>query len=177
MSFKHLVMLVLLVVTFACGPYWSHAGLNGTMNDSGTWNVCIDLPSDQLAAAHAAVEAWDTALSQWVHVRAIDGGKQSYCRVWVHMTTKPNIDTPIALAWANAVGGNEVSMMVGRYEQDVSGILLHELGHAFGAQHVAHTLMNPSWSVGAFACPDKITVVQIAAWNHVNLDLLKWCYY
>lgn len=74
------------------------------------------------------------------------------------------------------VGGREISLVKGRYEQDVTGILLHEIGHALGAQHVPGTLMNPRWTPGEFTCPDATTVAQVAAWNKVDLGLLQWCW-
>lgn len=172
-----MAFLAAMSCVMSCGPYWTKPGVNGTMNSPGTWYVCVDLPEAQLPEAHKAVEMWDGALNQWVHIKSLDGGNHSTCRVWVHQVTEANKSSPGALAWANTIGGNEVSMMQGRYERDITGILLHELGHAFGAQHVGMTLMDPHWSVGAFTCPDRITVVQIAAWNHINIDLFRWCYY
>lgn len=181
MIMKRLVSVLFAASVFvgACGPYWTHPGINGTVYQPGTWNVCIDLPLEQVPAAHKAVEAWDNSIGQWKHLRALDVGNNdvNMCRVYVHTTSEPNKDSPRALAWVNTIGGDDVSMMIGRYEQDVTGILQHELGHALGAQHVAGTLMNPGWDRNMFSCPDRTTVVQIAAWNHVNVDLFKWCYF
>lgn len=150
---------------------------NGSDGQPGKMTVCLDLPQDQLPAAHEAVASWNDALSQWMNVIPIDGEDSSGCSVYVHQTRVPNPDEARALAWANRIGGRDISMYVGHYEQDVKGILLHELGHSFGAQHVEGTLMAAHWDPNGYRCPDKITVSQVAAWNHVNLELLKWCYY
>lgn len=80
------------------------------------------------------------------------------------------------LAETSMVGGFEIRMRKGWYEQDIPGILMHEMGHAFGAQHVDGTLMNPTWAPHRFVCPDKTTVAQVAAWWQINLDTLSYCY-
>ncbi len=173
-----LISLAFLVSALgACGPYWTKPVQNGSGDQPGKMTVCLNLPADQLTAAHEAVSSWDDALSQWVRVIPIDGEDGSWCSVYVHTTNSPNSQESRALAWASNIGGREIFMYVGHYEQDVKGILLHELGHAFGAQHVEGTLMAPHWSQNGYKCPDKITVAQVASWHHVNLELLKWCYY
>ncbi len=181
MFFKRFVavLFAFTMVVSACGPYWTKPVQNGTLGMPGRISVCLDLPSEQLPAAHKAVKLWDDALTQWVHVAALAGGSdnKSVCSIYVHTTTHPDPSDARALAWASFVGGRDISMRVGYYEQDVTGILLHELGHALGAQHQYGALMDPHWAPGKYVCPDKTTVLQVAAWNHVDIDLLKWCYY
>lgn len=173
------LLFVLFIFVAGCGPFWAPASSHGSISLATTVYVCLDLPDDQLPAAHAAVEQWDVSLHQWVHLVSIDHSTEfdTSCRVWVHTTTKPLANDPYALAWTNQIGGREITMHVGGYEQDIMGILLHELGHAFGAQHVGGTLMNPIWRQGRYVCPDLSTVSQVAAWNHVSLEMLSWCYY
>ncbi len=176
-KFLSFLFVLSTILVSACGPYWTKPVQNGSNGQPGKITVCLDLPKDQLPAAHEAVSAWDDALSQWMRIVPIDGEDNSWCSVYVHTTTKPNSQEALALAWASDIGGREVFMYVNHYEYDVKGILLHELGHAFGAQHVEGTLMAPHWSKNGYQCPDKVTVAQVASWHHVNLELMKWCYY
>lgn len=56
-------------------------------------------------------------------------------------------------------------------------ILMHELGHALGAQHVNTTsLMFPVTDGDLMLnCADKITVAQIATYHHLNIEHLNYC--
>ena len=163
------------MLSVACAPAWVHPAVNGSFYPPTKAYVCLDLPTEQLPAARAAVEGWDHALNQWKHLIAVDG-KQETCTYWVHEVTEVLEEDKHALAWASSLGGREISMRKGWYEHDVTGILLHELGHAFGAQHVPGTLMNATYWRHGFICPDATTVAQVAAWNKVSLELLCWCY-
>ena len=168
-------LIAISMLSVACAPAWVHPAVNGSFYPPTKAYVCLDLPTEQLPAARAAVEGWDHALNQWKHLIAVDG-KQETCTYWVHEVTEVLEEDKHALAWASSLGGREISMRKGWYEHDTTGILLHELGHAFGAQHVAGTLMNATYWKHGFICPDVTTVAQVAAFNHVNLGLLSWCY-
>lgn len=165
----------------ACAPEWTRPAQNGSFVPPGKAYVCVDLPKEQQAAAKLAVDGWDHALRQWKHIVYVEGGSGSglldgSCTYWVHEVTEVSEEDKHALAWASMLGGHEISMRKGWYEHDTTGILLHELGHAFGAQHVPGTLMNATWYRHGFICPDATTVAQVAAWNRINLALLCWCY-
>ena len=169
-----LISPTLAILLVACSTKWTEPPPR-VPNPRAPILVCLDLPAEHMPAAIQAVMLWDRALHSWRPVEAhfqldLD------CQVWVHETTRANPESPNALAWASDVGGHEISMLKGHYEQDVAGILLHELGHALGAQHVVGELMTPNWVPGAFRCPDVTTVAQVAAWNHTRLDKLSWCY-
>jgi len=173
-----------MVLSANCGgPTWIVPPLLIPEQEQGHIYVCLDLPEESLPGAHVAVTQWDHALHQWRHVEAVDHGRPwlDTCSLWVHEADNAPIDNdginvPKPLAWTSVLGGTEISMRKGWYEQDVSGILMHEMGHAFGAQHVPGTLMNARWSPHAFVCPDKTTVAQVAAWWQLNMDGLAYCY-
>ncbi len=153
---------------------WRRPTRNGTTDTPSTHYVCINLPESHRSEAARAVELWDQAMSQWVHLKVAEG-PEDWCRYTILETTMEYPDDPEALAWASMIGGREVSLIKGRYEHDITGIVLHELGHCLGAQHVPGTLMNPRWEPGLFVCPDATTVAQVAAWHHADLGLLSWC--
>lgn len=174
---RRLVALFLFVAIFvACSPSWRKPPVSlANLNDSGKAYVCLDLPDSQQKAAVEAVEMWDRAIGNWKHLVPIKSHDDSFCGFWVHETREDHPKDPTALAWASIIGGREIYMKIGSYEKDTKGILLHELGHALGAQHVKGTLMNAHWSPGAFICPDVTTVSQVAAFHGLNLETLSWC--
>jgi len=171
---RSLVLLVAAFLLLGCGVRWRPPAQNGSFVPPAQEYVCVDLPREQQAAAAEAVEGWDNALKQWKRLTAIEG-RQEPCTYWVHEADRPEDDESRALAWVSMLGGREIFMRRGWYEHDTTAILMHELGHAFGAQHVPGTLMNITYQRRAFACPDATTVAQVAAWNHVSIELLAWC--
>lgn len=180
---EHLVGLVLgAALSAGCiGPEWSKPATEVPVEEQGHIYVCLDLPDASLPGAHDAVAQWDRALHQWRHVDAVDHGKPwlDTCTVWVHEGKVGNDDdgrNHVPLAQTSVLGGFEITLKKGWYEQDTSGILQHELGHAFGAQHVFGTLMTPHWVPGAFVCPDRTTVAQVAAWWRIDMGILSYCY-
>jgi|SRR5581483_2954303 len=171
------------VLSNGCGVEWSKPPLAVQPEEQGHIYVCLDLPNASIPGAHDAIDQWDRALHQWRHVVAVDHGQpwKDSCTLWVHEAIdapqdNDGVNVPKPLAWTSTLGGFEISLRKNWYEQDVSGILQHEMGHAFGAQHVYGTLMNTTWYPHAFVCPDRTTVAQVAAWNRINLDELSYCY-
>lgn len=179
--FTSLVALGLIAFVGSCGgPQWARPNLDVPDIEQGKIYVCLDLPKEQLPAAHEAVTQWDRALHQWKHVIAIDNQNpvDADCKMWVHETSDAPEDDASnhhPMAWTSTLGGFEITLRKGWYEQDTTGILMHEMGHAFGAQHVPGTLMNPTWVPHMFVCPDVTTVAQVAAWNQINLEGLSYC--
>lgn len=169
------ILFLLVLGMLACGPAWRRPPNVANLDNPGKAYVCLELPADQMKAAEEAVQMWDKSLSNWKRFIPIASGNDSSCAFWVHETMEDHPKEPTALAWASMIGGREIYMHIGRYEKDTRGILLHELGHALGAQHIAGTLMNSHWFPGAFVCPDVQTVSQVAAYHGINLETLSWC--
>jgi hypothetical protein len=173
-------VIALAFLVSGCATTWSMPLTTVTAEDQGKMYVCLDLPDAVLPDAHKATSRWDTAIHQWRHVVVVDHASpwMTTCSKWVHETTiVPKDDSPthVVAAYASAIGGSEILLIKGRYERDVAGILMHELGHSLGAQHVPGTLMDRWWAPGTYVCPDKTTVAQVAAWNQVDVRILSWC--
>lgn len=173
-----LIIFCLVAGLYGCMKEWTTSQPNQTFDVPSTWYICLDLPKEHLSDAIDATLLWDRSLHQWKHIQPVTGLSGPACRVRVFEVDAYPIDDSeqTALAWTSMIGGQEIMMKKGRYEQDVKGVLLHELGHAFGAQHVPGTLMNPGLVHSTPRCPDATTVAQVAAWNNVNLELLTWCW-
>lgn len=170
-----------VTVFFGCEPRWIGPRRIDTWNGVQNAYVCLDLPSGVLDEAADAVKTWDKSLRQWKRMIPVVGGDnitdefEMGCSYLITEVDKPNPGDPLAVAWASRIGGRYIYLRKGYYEEDIKVIVLHELGHALGAQHVAGTLMNPTYDTITRKCPDVTTVSQVAAFNGLDLSTLSWC--
>lgn len=81
------------------------------------------------------------------------------------------------LAWVNKIGGDRIHVLRDRMnETDLFYIMLHELGHIFGATHVdKDELMQPTYIKGGDACIDRNTARKAAEKFGINPDTMNWC--
>ena len=157
-----------------CGPVWVGPTRVDTWGGVGNAYVCIDLPADSVEDAARAVSTWDRALRQWRRLVPVIGADDG-CSYVISETSTPHPTDPAAVGWASRIGGRRIQLLRGRYETDVEVIVLHEMGHALGAQHVDGTLMNPTYDTITLRCPDVVTVSQVAAYNGLDMATLSWC--
>lgn len=169
-------MAFLAFLTSDCSQITWHAPkLNGSAVSPVTQYVCVDVPNAQLPAVKEGVKAWSKSLAQWKVLEVVtDDSLGIRCDYLIQETTDTCPSNDSAVAWASDIGGHLIFLTKSRYERDPTAIVLHEMGHVLGAQHVAGTIMNESYIPNS-TCPDVVTVAQVAAWNHVNLSLLSWC--
>jgi predicted Zn-dependent protease len=137
----------------------------------------MQIPEKSQPEARQALELWNKTVGTWKTLVPVDGDSNNCDYTIKEVSIDMCPGTASALACTNTIGGNIVYMRKGRYEKAVKWITLHEWGHVYGAQHVVGTLMNPTWEKLNTECPDIVTVAQVAAYNHLNLATLSWCYY
>lgn len=175
---KSVLIVLIMALCSACAPEWVKPVMGDvTVASRGHVFVCLDLPEAQMPAAREAVFQWNRALGEWKEVVTLEGRIEP-CSIWVHeVSPKEAADAGhlTALAYAPLGRDGEIRMVKSRYEKATTVILMHEMGHIFGAQHVPGTLMNAHYNNGVPSCPEKTTVAQVAAWAHIPLDLLGWC--
>jgi len=170
-----------VAIFFGCEPMWIGPQRIDTWNGVQNAYVCLDLPANVLDEASSAVTSWDRSLRQWKRLIPVTGGAgivdefEVGCSYVVAEVDKPNAGDPLAVGWVSRIGGRYIYLRKGYYEEAVEVIILHELGHALGAQHVAGTLMNPTYDTITQKCPDVTTVSQVAAFNGLDLATLSWC--
>lgn len=165
-------LLVLILCLPTCAPVrWTY--VQDTGSSLPVYTICAppDLPHRQEIGE--AVQAWRYSVRGW---REIDFTTDTRCSLRIDVVPGNPCQTPDALACVNALGGDQVWLLAGRWDIDPRGIVLHEIGHALGAQHLAGTLMGARNSPGRYSCPDRETIVQVAAYQHAPLYEFSWCY-
>lgn len=173
---RFFLILFFLLVASGCVTQWSHPPKNGSFIPPGSATVCIDMPPAKASAAIIAVNAWSRALKQWRVMKPVVWSPEpEKCTFHIRETSSGNPSNDDAVAWTSSVGGREIFLIRGLYEKNITEIVMHELGHALGAQHVPGTLMDKEVRGDPHACPDRESVAQVAAWNKVDIGLLSWC--
>lgn len=140
-----------------------------TMSPPKEFAVCIDdsVQQQTISRVKEAVGIWGKSLERWRTVTLECSGDV--------LVVEGVCEEQTALACTNKLGGDLINLVKGKYEKNVVELVSHELGHVFGAQHTSTGLMAPIF-YGQSACPDELTIKQVAAYNHVNADLLSFCY-
>ena len=141
-----------------------------------TINVCIDLSETYIDGAVEAVKQWDEVLRNWRRLSFTIGNvTDDRCQLTIQETDDYHHNDPSSIAWTDTIGGRHIYIRKNvKSKFEMQNTVLHELGHAFGAQHVPKTLMSRV-QIPMTQCPDVTTVAQVAAWNHLNLNALSWC--
>lgn len=87
------------------------------------------------------------------------------------------------LAWANDIGGTKIWVVRDRfYQPDTFPIMLHELGHIFGADHEKEVpenknfLMYPKYERGRWNCVDGRAMEKAANYHLLPPERLNYCY-
>jgi len=86
----------------------------------------------------------------------------------------------VALAFCDYVGGNLMYVVRDRIDNDqVRGIVMHEMGHLLGAKHVNEDadLMAPSYDNINAQCIDRTTLMQIAKTQGFPFQNMNYCIY
>lgn len=173
--FTRFIVICIFIALFffnACGSSYSHTLKNGSWYTPVTAYVCIQLPHEHFEKASKAVNEWNNSLKSWKKMVPVEGWNEP-CNYFIRETAFTL--TKETVAWTSMIGGRQINLVIGKYENVTTQIVLHELGHALGAQHVAGTLMNSSYSPTLYQCIDATTIAQVAAWNQVDIDILSWC--
>jgi len=170
------LLLITTLFISACFPIrWTHPTIMSFNDQLLPTYVCANVPSEQFDAVKIAFEEWNVALALWKRFVVVKD-VQSGCSYFVNETKINQCSGDSAIACANEIGGNTIFLNYGKYEKATKNIVMHEIAHTLGAQHVSDTLMNETYDKYTYECPDVTTVAQVAAYNRLNLATLSWCY-
>ena len=134
---------------------------------------CVDLGPARDQETRLAAASWNKALNGWKEFSEVLPGESCQIPITAGKTDRPNV---YATAHGSLQTDTHYIFAYPRLGVDVTYVvMLHELGHLLGADHVAGTLMNPSVYYDMPQCPDKSTVDQISlAWG-IRQEYLSYC--
>ena len=153
--------------------------------------------SDRVAIADALTQ-WEYALNGYMTFKTqyydVEHGAVDTLRdvvdgrAWMFLkinSTNPLVDfhdmpKVHALAFCERVGGSLIYMVRDRVPNDnVKGVMMHEIGHLLGAQHWDEDddLMNPIYREANSQCIDKHTLQQVSEHLHIPVQNMNYCVY
>lgn len=169
-----LAAAVAFFTTLSCEPTWIKNNINPRVwiaQEEAT--VCIRVDNDTISETIQAVKAWDTAVGKWKHLIPVVGVNDTCDYIIEEVEAGEDVNI-FALA-STRLFGRKINLYKNRYEIDVVGVVLHEIGHVLGARHMEGTLMAPQADYGRYKCPDAATVAQVALANAIDPSLFSWC--
>lgn len=89
-------------------------------------------------------------------------------------------DTSKALAFTEKIGGGHLYVVRDRIDNiQMTGIIMHEIGHLLGARHQKgpDNLMYPIFRINNSRCIDRATLQQVATYQGLPLERMNYCLY
>lgn len=200
-----LPFILAMLVVIGCGSsikYWSYTQgvVPSHINNPKTIPVWIDsrFNKAEVIAINDSIAEWNGVFNGQITVTTVgyfDGSDEGEAKLikanmtglgWVIMrldSDDPWLDGVVepgdgTLAFVTRFDGHLMvvvgDMVVGR---NLKTILMHEMGHLFGAGHVkvANSLMVPYYGPKQATCIDKVTVAQVAEFQKMDLKSLNYC--
>jgi hypothetical protein len=152
---------------------------------------------DEIAAIERAIFAWNESLNGQMRLEVADPhyhiGEAEPGLLIIKTSQKEKIanseDVLTALGWTTfwrsriylvvdrlIVRDSERGIETPWRMQDIKEIMMHELGHAMGAEHINyHGLMRDNYDEADYACIDLPTISQVAKHHRLDLSKMKWC--
>ncbi len=139
-----------------------------------------------------AVDSWNYSMNGYIKLEIVDLdfdmevrkiADQITLKGWLFMkipsdssiipTTKPGYRV---LGFTESVGGNHLYLVRDRlFDVDIYGVMLHEIGHLMGSDHVGKRLMYPHYTRAMYQCIDLDTITEVAKYHELDVNQLNYC--
>lgn len=136
--------------------------------------ACPSVP--EFADTSAAVAAWSAATGVPMTTTPRVEGDWVGCDIAIRLGACQERQGGCASAMQPGLLA-EVQLVPGLYEFDARSIVMHELGHVFGASHEDGTLMDPSyhrWMLD-MSCPDVATLGMVVEARVLDVGVIAPC--
>jgi len=184
--------LVIVLFLFSCTPYKfiytnyepnNHTVLVAPIYIEDSFSVA------DLTKLHTAIDNWNKALNGTIILR-VENDHYHFIEPSPHnklillQTTEKEANDHelyISLAYTRGrefnggVGGNRIYFVMKRINNDDLVLIAdHEIGHSLGADHQEYNgLMNPNFTRKNYQCIDQQTLLQVASYQHIDINKLK----
>lgn len=194
---KKIILICLLLV--GCGGYWSYLKVGAPEHVVNKLIIPVMLDAGFSAveekSIYAAMSEWNVAFNGQVEFR-VDGkferdpvglvSRYSESGNGLVIVKMDDTDRRLAgtvesgdgvLAFVPRMGGHLMVVIGNRISTyNLRTIVLHEIGHLMGAYHVnGDNLMNPHYGPKQIDCIDKVTAMQVAAYNDLDFGTMRYC--
>lgn len=145
-----------------------------------------DFGNSDLIAIDDAVNQWNYVLNGFIRLYIIDINfhtdpikisKQQKLNGWiVFKTNHKHNGAKTAIGFADKINGNYIYLVRERLaNEDIFGVMLHEIAHLLGAKHNLHGLMYKEYSRARFQCIDFDAMEEVADAQHLSIKDLNFC--
>ena len=190
------LLLCVIALCLGCVRAPDHLYVNGSKTDRPVREIPVWIDTNftpqELAGIFWAMELWNTSFNGYVVLQlestkfdmdpevledALMSDGFLILRVdSTHPVVSHDSDKARTLAWANQIGGNWIYMVHDRLTlKSFRPVMLHELGHLFGAVHGGTYLMNKYYSGVSYDCIDNYTAKQVEAAQHLPELSVSYC--
>ncbi len=194
-----LILSLMLILGMGCGLrdnslyYYIHAP-NQAVIPLKSYHIYVDREfgeADKVSIMQA-VEQWNFALNGYIKIDIVEWNFQMlpsqikegmenngwfFLKIDSHSKFLPDTKIgKIVLAYCDKILGTRMFMIRDRMgNEDVQPIVLHEIGHLLGAEHVGHQLMYPYYGKERFRCVDWESINFVARQQHLDVNNLNYC--
>jgi hypothetical protein len=191
-------MTLMVCLTFSCAENWHFHYINSPSPNNktgihlGLW-IDQDFGESDRISIRQAVDQWNYAMNGWVILdikrwdfdmsvqEILDCQKSGGWMIMKIDGSNPMIhDYPghFVLAFVDSLRGHLMYVIRNRINNDqVSGIVMHEIGHLMGSGHLKNGLMYFEFHADSSRCVDRGTVTEVAKSWHIDVKNLNYCQY
>lgn len=145
-----------------------------------------DFGNSDLIAIDDAINKWNYVLNGHIHLYIIDINfytdpakisEQQKLNGWIILKTNHNHnDVKKAIGFVDKINGNYIYLVRERLtNEDIFGVMLHEIAHLLGAKHNSQGLMYKEYNRTKYQCVDFDTMEEVADAQNLSIKDLNYC--
>jgi hypothetical protein len=197
---KLIFLIFLILGIFACSPRELRYINSGNYNEVPFKTVTIWIDEGIVASdtvlIKAAITEWNYALNGYIKLNVnpvpFSESRHDFREIYLagdwlissisgydkltHERDKRLKRGTWVLAFVDEIGGNRINLVMDRVSNNqITGLILHEVGHLLGSKHVGTNLMYYMFNSSGYICIDYDTIEGVARAQHLRAGNLNYC--